>query len=149
MEKIKVLGSDYPPSNTLPAYRIASLVKTYGEGPAIVQALRGVDLEMPAGEIVVLLGPSGSGKSTALRCINALESFDSGQIRVGDTGKQLVGAACSRDVEISNRAVDDVRHQEDEQRTADERQSARRKIWFEKRTANHGRIEKHADEKDA
>ncbi|MFJ5954496.1 amino acid ABC transporter ATP-binding protein [Paenarthrobacter sp. NPDC092416] len=45
--------------------------------------LRGVDMSIEAGEIVCVLGPSGSGKSTLLRCINGLESIESGTILVG------------------------------------------------------------------
>jgi L-cystine transport system ATP-binding protein len=48
------------------------------------QVLKGIDLEVKKGEVVVLLGPSGSGKSTLLRCINYLERADRGTIRVGD-----------------------------------------------------------------
>ncbi|MEF2554127.1 amino acid ABC transporter ATP-binding protein [Aurantimonas sp. A2-1-M11] len=44
------------------------------------EALRGIDLEVAAGEVVVLLGPSGSGKSTLIRCINLLEQYDSGDV---------------------------------------------------------------------
>jgi polar amino acid transport system ATP-binding protein len=47
-----------------------------------VHALRGVNLDIPKGEVVVILGPSGSGKSTLLRCINHLEVYDSGKIVV-------------------------------------------------------------------
>ena len=47
-----------------------------------VHALRGVNLDVQLGEVVVILGPSGSGKSTLLRCINRLEKFDQGQIIV-------------------------------------------------------------------
>lgn len=47
-----------------------------------VRALRGVNLDVQLGEVVVILGPSGSGKSTLLRCINRLEEFDQGQIIV-------------------------------------------------------------------
>jgi polar amino acid transport system ATP-binding protein len=47
-----------------------------------VHALRGVNLEVNAGEVVVILGPSGSGKSTLLRCINHLEVHDSGEVVV-------------------------------------------------------------------
>ena len=69
------MSKKYPP-----AYRITSLIKTYGEGPATVQALRGVDLEVPAGEMVVLLGPSGSGKSTLLNIIGGLDRASDGTV---------------------------------------------------------------------
>ncbi|SEO36265.1 putative ABC transport system ATP-binding protein [Salinihabitans flavidus] len=55
------------------------LTKVYGEGPAAVHALRGVDLNIPDGEIVVLLGPSGSGKSTLLNIIGGLDRASSGR----------------------------------------------------------------------
>jgi len=45
--------------------------------------LDGVNLEVNAGETVALIGPSGGGKSTLLRCLNGLNSFDAGEIRVG------------------------------------------------------------------
>jgi L-cystine transport system ATP-binding protein len=48
------------------------------------QVLKGIELEVKKGEVVVLLGPSGSGKSTLLRCINYLERADRGTIRIGD-----------------------------------------------------------------
>jgi polar amino acid transport system ATP-binding protein len=50
-------------------------------GPRSV--LAGVDLTVPPGETVALIGPSGGGKSTLLRCINGLTRFDAGEIRVG------------------------------------------------------------------
>ena len=46
------------------------------------QVLKGIDLEVKRGEVVVLLGPSGSGKTTFLRCINQLETIDGGRIWV-------------------------------------------------------------------
>ena len=45
--------------------------------------LRGIDLEVAKGEVVVLIGPSGSGKSTFLRCLNFLEAYDRGEILIG------------------------------------------------------------------
>lgn len=48
------------------------------------QVLRGASLKVGKGEVAALIGGSGSGKSTLLRCINALETFDAGSIRVGD-----------------------------------------------------------------
>jgi polar amino acid transport system ATP-binding protein len=47
-----------------------------------LEVLRGIDLEVQRGEVMVILGPSGSGKSTLLRCINHLEKIDAGRISV-------------------------------------------------------------------
>jgi putative ABC transport system ATP-binding protein len=55
------------------------LTKVYGEGRSAVHALRGVDLDIPEGEIVVLLGPSGSGKSTLLNIIGGLDRATAGE----------------------------------------------------------------------
>ena len=85
------------------AARIAEVVPaTHDTGVAVVRAekirksfgdnvvLDGIDLHVQSGETLVIIGPSGSGKSTLLRCINLLESLDSGRIWLeGDevTGK--------------------------------------------------------------
>ncbi|MEZ5714854.1 MAG: ABC transporter ATP-binding protein [Paracoccaceae bacterium] len=60
------------------AFEVRGLTKTYGEGHSAVHALRGVDLDLPRGEIVVLLGPSGSGKSTLLNILGGLDRATSG-----------------------------------------------------------------------
>ncbi|MEE2527373.1 ABC transporter ATP-binding protein [Hyphobacterium sp. HN65] len=61
------------------AFRTKGLTKVYGEGETAVHALRGVDLEIPEGEFVVLLGPSGSGKSTLLNIIGGLDRASDGE----------------------------------------------------------------------
>jgi polar amino acid transport system ATP-binding protein len=61
-----------------PIIRIENVHKYFGA----VHALRGVNLDVQAGEVVVIIGPSGSGKSTLLRCINRLEEYDEGEISV-------------------------------------------------------------------
>lgn len=64
---------------TQPAFRTRGLSKIYGEGSTAVHALRGVDLEIPKGELVVLLGPSGSGKSTLLNILGGIDRATSGE----------------------------------------------------------------------
>src|SRR6188474_2159245 len=56
------------------------LTKTYRMGETEIHALRGVDLEIAAGELIVLLGPSGSGKSTLLNILGGLDTPSSGSI---------------------------------------------------------------------
>ncbi|KQI70450.1 ABC transporter [Loktanella sp. 5RATIMAR09] len=60
------------------AFSTKGVTKVYGEGRSAVHALRGVDLDIPEGEIVVLLGPSGSGKSTLLNIIGGLDRATDG-----------------------------------------------------------------------
>ena len=50
-----------------------------------VPVLKGITARVAKGEVVCVIGPSGSGKSTLLRCINGLESYDGGEIRVNGT----------------------------------------------------------------
>lgn len=59
-------------------YRVCGLTKTYGSGPAAVHALRGVDLDVDEGHMMVLLGPSGSGKSTFLNILGGLDRATAG-----------------------------------------------------------------------
>jgi putative ABC transport system ATP-binding protein len=67
------------------AFSARELCKVYETGETQVHALRGVDLEIRAGEVVVLLGPSGSGKSTLLNIIGGLDRATSGKLWYGDT----------------------------------------------------------------
>lgn len=64
---------------TTSVFNLIGLAKTYGEGASAVAALRGVDLEVAEGELIVLLGPSGSGKSTLLNILGGLDRPTAGQ----------------------------------------------------------------------
>src|SRR5262249_19689376 len=61
-----------------PIVSIRGVRKSFGKA----RVLDGVDLDVGRGEAVVVIGASGSGKTTLLRCINALETYDDGSIRV-------------------------------------------------------------------
>ena len=58
---------------------VDSLVKRHGE----LEILKGISLTVNRGEVAAIIGPSGGGKSTFLRCINGLETFQGGAVRVG------------------------------------------------------------------
>jgi cystine transport system ATP-binding protein len=72
---------DEPQAADQPALlEVTNLAKAFGD----VEVLRDVDFEVRSGSVTVLIGPSGSGKTTVLRCLNALETGDSGTVRIGD-----------------------------------------------------------------
>ena len=64
------------PESPAPVVRLEAVRKSFGDN----LVLDGIDLEVGSGEVLVVIGPSGSGKSTLLRCVNLLESIDSGRI---------------------------------------------------------------------
>ncbi|MEM4704850.1 MAG: ABC transporter ATP-binding protein [Candidatus Bathyarchaeia archaeon] len=61
------------------------MVKAYRLGKIEVQALRGLDMEVAAGELVAIIGPSGSGKTTLLNIVGGLDQATAGNVYVGDT----------------------------------------------------------------
>jgi len=69
-----------PPRTDTALLRTSGLVKVYRADGVAVQALRGVDFELAAGEFVAVMGPSGSGKSTLLHVLGGLEPATSGEI---------------------------------------------------------------------
>ena len=61
--------------------RLQNLMKRYATGD---EALKGIDLEVPDGQVMALIGPSGAGKSTLIRCVNRLVEPTSGEVWLGD-----------------------------------------------------------------
>ncbi|SHK16590.1 putative ABC transport system ATP-binding protein [Pseudonocardia thermophila] len=68
-------------TDPIPAASTRNLTKTYGP----VCALRGVDLDLPAGRFTAIMGPSGSGKSTLVHCLAGLEQAGGGTVTVAGT----------------------------------------------------------------
>ena len=96
-----------PPSTGSPAIQIERLEKSFGE----VRAVRGLDLEVTAGEIVAFLGPNGAGKSTTNEVILGMTQPDAGRVRVfgqspekavrsGQVGAMLQGGALLSDAKV-------------------------------------------------
>ncbi|OYD21249.1 methionine ABC transporter ATP-binding protein MetN [Oceanimonas baumannii] len=64
--------------------KLTNITKRYGSGDAAVHAVKNVDLEVAAGQIMGVIGESGAGKSTLIRCVNLLERPTEGQVFVDD-----------------------------------------------------------------
>src|SRR6476661_5641263 len=80
------------PSAEAPMIRMTDVEKHFGD----LHVLRTINLEVDAGQVVVVLGPSGSGKSTLCRTINRLEPIDSGSIEVDGSPLPEEGRALAR-----------------------------------------------------
>jgi putative ABC transport system ATP-binding protein len=80
-------------ANLRPVVEIRNLAKSYRRGDQVVQVLRDITMDIPAGDFVALMGPSGSGKSTLLNLIAGIDTPDSGELRVGGTEIGSLGEA--------------------------------------------------------
>jgi putative ABC transport system ATP-binding protein len=86
-----------------PLIEARGLAKTYRLGQVDVQALRGVDVDMSAGEYVAITGPSGSGKSTLMHILGCLDTPTAGSYRLD--GEDVSGLSGKRLAQVRNRKV--------------------------------------------
>jgi putative ABC transport system ATP-binding protein len=89
--------------NDTPLYRLAEVVKEYGDAGTKVRAIDGIDLTMAPREFVVIAGPSGSGKSTLLQLMGALDGPSSGTLEF--EGRPLAGRS---DGELADLRLDRI-----------------------------------------
>jgi putative ABC transport system ATP-binding protein len=87
----------------MPLVALRGVKKTYRLGRTEVPALKGVDLEVQAGEFTAVMGPSGSGKTTLLNIIGCLDRMDAGSYQLG--GVELGGQDFNDLAEIRNRKI--------------------------------------------
>jgi len=86
-----------------PLIEIRGLRKVYRVGKVDVQALRGVDLDVPSGEFLAIIGPSGSGKSTLFHIIGGLTPASGGSVRIG--GQDIATLTDAGRTELRKRKV--------------------------------------------
>src|SRR3954447_26657413 len=75
------------------AISVKDLTKVYASGKAAVHAINGVDLDIHAGEVTMLMGPSGSGKTTLLSIMGCILTPSSGSLRIQDRELTALRAA--------------------------------------------------------
>ena len=86
-----------------PVVRVRDVTKSYGVGSAKTQVLRGVNLDVEAGELVALVGQSGSGKSTLLNIIGGLDAPDAGEVEV--LGLDTLKAGDGKRAKLRNQSI--------------------------------------------
>src|SRR5215813_11037512 len=90
-------------SETKPVIQMQEIRKVYDTGKVKVEALKGIDLAVPAGEFVAVVGPSGSGKSTLMNLIGCLDTPTAGAYRLA--GESVAGLSPDSLADIRNRRV--------------------------------------------
>jgi len=83
IEGVRVLPGPGSPASTRTLIELAGVEKVYRNGKLEYAALRGVDLSIPAGEMVAVVGPSGSGKTTIINMITGIDRPTAGRVTVG------------------------------------------------------------------
>jgi len=78
---------------------IQGLHKTFGQ----LEVLKGIDLQIEKGKVIVIIGPSGSGKTTLLRCLNVLETPIRGTIRIGDRELNFSNKVTKKEIGVFRR----------------------------------------------
>lgn len=73
--------------------KVRDLVKVHRTGKIEVQALRGLSMDVKAGELIAIIGPSGSGKTTLLNIVGGLDTATAGSVQVGDTNVTSLSVA--------------------------------------------------------
>src|SRR5258706_13053935 len=80
-----------------PVIRLSHVTKVYDSGDTAVHALRGVSLEIEAGDSIAIIGPSGSGKSTLMHILGCLDTPSAGEYELaGAPGSRLSGRQLAR-----------------------------------------------------
>ena len=97
-----VVTIDSAPAATI-AVAARALTRRYGDGESAVDALRGVSLEVPAGQFTAVMGPSGSGKSTLMHLLAGLDRPTSGTVHVG--GEEISAMADRRLTKLRRRHI--------------------------------------------
>jgi len=84
-----------------------NIFKSYGS----TEVLKGVSLDAEKGDVISIIGSSGSGKSTFLRCINFLETPNSGRIRVGDDEIVIASQTSNKPAKLDQKKIERMRMQ--------------------------------------
>lgn len=102
MTMTQTIDLDRSTRQTTTLLRLESVSKVHGHGAIAVQALRGITLEVRAGELLAIMGPSGSGKSTLLQIAGALDRQTTGSVLLSGSALETLSAAALADLRCRN-----------------------------------------------